>query len=258
MAKGVQFRGWRAVVTAFENIKLANFAVLYDKLLQCKYQDDNEIEAQALLTEYLKSIEKYGSSAVYTLHVFERPKGAKTMRIKPSTEPDYAFNFTLFDELENPNERGRLLSGYNATMNEKILALEAKLAKYEEEEPEAVGGIQGFLNGIIEDPRAKQFIQDKIFGLVDQMISPTPPAQQQQAIPMYPTNNPGAMGKVGAVDENSPILIDLDQHAKLQQACELLARIDPALGDNLLSIAEMARTKPEKYKTLISMLKTFV
>lgn len=244
---------------AYENMGLANYALIYDKLILSKYQGDSFIEGQQLLAQFLESLIASGSSGVYTLHVYERPERQKTMKIKMSTEPDYGFNFTLFDELDQPNEGAGYLRGVNRSIQDKILQLEAKLAAYESEEPEAVGGVQGFLNGLVEDPRTKQWIQDKIFGLADKLFSAQQSAPSQQAIPMYPVaDGPGTMGKVGAVDETSPLLIDEQQGQKINQALEILARVDEKLGDNLQKIADLAAKSPVRYKSLISMLNTFI
>lgn len=250
MAKGVQFRGIPQILTAFQNMKLVKWCVKYDKNINAKYEGESETESNEMLSEFLKMLSSSGGSSVYTLCVYEDLK--KGVKIKPSTEPDYSFNFTLFNMEEFPNPFIGARVSTNQQILDKLTAMEARMLKYETEGPEEeerVGGVLGMINGIVDDPRFKDKIIDRVFTLADDLFKKTP------IVPISPNRN---LGAVGSVTEESPILIDESQHVKLQSAIDTLIRIDPALGDNLLKIAESAKNNPSKYKGMISMLNSFL
>jgi|SRR5580692_429809 hypothetical protein len=251
MSKGMQFRGVPAIVKAFGNMDLAKWSVKYDKGIVCKYDGSDKTEGYSKLQGFLTDLQKSGSEAIYTLNVYEDlPKGQK---IKPSTEPDYSFYFSLFDAESYPSPYMRRHEADQALLD-KIEMMEAKIAKYEDEddEPEKIGGVMGMLNGIVEDPRFKEKIIDQVFGIVDKIMNPKP------AAPVHSIQNNTGLGAVGKVADDAPILIDEAEHIKLQTAVDILVTVDPELGTNLLKIANTAKQDPAKYKQMISMLNSIL
>jgi hypothetical protein len=250
MGKGVQFRGAGALLQAYDNCKIVNWAVLYDKGINCKYNGSDETEARETLEEFLKLLSQSGSTAVYTLNLYEGlSKGAK---ILPKTEADYSFNFTLYDNFNESayNPSTRAYQGTTQILLDRLTAIEAKLSKEEDDEEEGPQGVQGLLNGIIEDDRFKTWIQDKVFAFADKLFE-----KPGNIVPMNPGSTPPrAAARVGEINQNSPILIDAEQQMKAAQAVELLARVDRNLGDNLLKIARIAQEDPNRYKMLAAML----
>jgi hypothetical protein len=240
---GVQFRGIPEVLKAYDNIKIVNWAVKYDKDLNMKYEGSGDSESRGMLQDYLDMLKGSRSESQYKLCFYDDlPKGGK---IKPSTEPSFSFNFTIFNDESYPSERQ---AGYSAIM-EKLNALETKFAllKEEEEEPERETGIMGFLSGIVEDPQVKSQLVSGLIGLF----------KKSPVIPME-SRPPQALGKIGAVETEPQSVLDESQTLKLQAAIGILATVDPHLGDNLLKIAQVARTDKDKYGNLISLLNTLL
>lgn len=239
-AKGVQFRGIVAVMEVYDNLKIIAWAIACDKNINMKFHGNTWEESREALNTFLTQLEKSGTSSVYTLHLYEDlPKGAK---IRLSLEPDYSFNFVV---LSDEDSRG-VYGGRNTAINsllDKVTSLEAKLAareaELEEEDDEEPGGIGAVINGILSDPSVKEWIRTKAIGLADKLISGTPASTAPaNVIPM--NSQPAKIGEVSAED---PVLINQDQAAKIQQALEILARVDPKLGDNLLKLAKIAENE---------------
>lgn len=262
MAKGVQFRGIPAIMECFDNMNLSAWSLTYDKNIVCKYPskqtsstpDGSLAESKAQLANILRGLQSGESYAVYTLHLYESiPKAG----IKPSTEPDYSYNFTLFarSEYEGFNERMPSVVAMNEAKaaTQKIIELEAKIEalQNDDRETDAPSGIDGFLGALVTDERFKNKIQDFMFAFADKIFSGSPGQQKADVFPMPQVREPA---KVGAVSDDSPVLIDQQQHEKLQQAINVLIRIDANLGDNLLKLADKARINPKKYESLVNML----
>lgn len=244
MGKGVQFRGAGALMRAYDNCKIVAWAVMYDKGINCKYSGSDETEARETLDQFLELLSQSGSTAVYTLNLYEGlPKGAK---ILPKTEADYSFNFTLFDNFSESNysPSNRAYQERNQALLDRLTAIEAKLTREDndmEDEPTGVGSV---LSGLIESDRFKNWLQEKVFSFADKLF--------EKPANIVPMNTRPA--SVGAVDQNSPVLISQDQQLKAAQAIEILARIDKDLGDNLYKLSQLAVSDPERYKMLAKML----
>jgi hypothetical protein len=258
MAKGVQFRGIDAVMKLFANMELSAWSLMYEKNLVCKFPSKLTGDTQSFedskhtLLEILRGLQNGESYAVYTLRLYEQlPKGG----IKPSTEPDYSYNFTLFERENYEQWRGERSPSVMSKLEERLIAIEAKLNEGDgDEEKEQVGGIAGFFNALVENDRFKNKIQDIFFSLADKIFEEGKPGN------LYPVRgaSPQPPARVGLVNENSPVLLDDAQVKKCSDAIEILARIDPNLGDNLLRIAESASKDQGNYHDLIKMLNKFL
>jgi len=224
---------------------------MYDKNICCKYSGASENESRETLEQFLKLLATSSSTAVYTLNLYE-DLPVKT-KIKPSLEADYAFNFTCYSDLGQESPFHSQAYGRMQQLQDTVTRLEAQAAARAaeqdlEEEPAEVGGVEGLLNGILGDDRVKVFIQNKMFELADSWIKPKPAPAPVRAMPM-----PQA-ASVGAVDPEKPYVITEDQNIKITQALEILARVDPNLGDNLIKLAAIAQKEPSKYAMLAKML----
>ena len=242
---GVQLRGMGAVLQAFDNLKISPWAVTYGKNINMKYAGASFPESRNTLQAFLQMLKDSDTVAVYTLHVYEDlPKGGK---IKLSTEPDYSFNFLVTEDEAPRYARNRELAESNKVLTDRITALEAKLLLQEdEEEDEEPGSIGAVISGLLSDERVKDWIRTKAIGWADQLL--TPPRSN-----VVPMGNSSA-ARVGAVSPNDPVLIDEEQQKKMQQAIEVLARVDSVLGDNLLKIAKIAENDPTRYQMLTRMI----
>jgi hypothetical protein len=258
MQRGIQFRGESAVMAAFDNMRIQSWCLCYGKNINCKYPSKQSSspysfeDSRELLRGVLKTLSEADNGALYTLHLYEDLKGS----IKPSTEPDYSYNIVLAEEEERS---GRGSSRQYYELMDKFRTIEAKLTAQDElikeyensnSEPEKEAGVLGFLNGLVSDDRFKNKLQDAIFGLADKWFAGSPLMNQNSnVVPM------GSIpAKVGAISETDPILIDQREHELLQNAIDILVRVDPKLGTNLKKIADVAAKDKQKYLSLISIL----
>jgi hypothetical protein len=244
--QGIQFRGKNALLRAYENSHIIAWSVCYGKNLVMKYVGTDENEAREALKIFLDQLEASDTTATYTLRLYEDlPKGAK---IKFSTEPDYAFNFIVTED-EAPRYARRENTEVTA-LRETVARLEAKIQMDEEdgddeEDDKSIGGI---LNGILSDPKIKEWIQTKAIGFADRLLSPPPPA------PANIIDMNTQAQKIGSVTNDSPVLINEDQQKKCADALDILARCDANLGDNLMKIAKIAENDPGKYSMFSKLL----
>jgi hypothetical protein len=253
-AQGVQFRGIDAVLQVYDNLKVQAWSITYGKNINMKFVGETWEESREALHVFLQQLEASCTNAVYTLNLYEDLKG-KATQIKLSTEPDYSFNFVVFSN-ENPNG---LYAQRNTATNqllEKVTRLEAQLAikdseeDDEEEDDNSIGAILGSIFDF-KDPQLKEWIRQKAIGFADKFFSgnaaPPPPAN------IIPMQTSGA-AKIGGVSAEDPVLIDKAEQELMQHALEILARIDPKLGTNLMKIAKIAEGTPDKYNTFVNML----
>ena len=253
-AQGVQFRGNEAVLQVYDNLKVQAWSITYGKNINMKFVGESWDEAREALRVFLDQLEASCTNAVYTLNLYEDLKG-KATQIKLSTEPDYSFNFVVFSN-ENPNG---LYAQRNTATNqllEKVTRLEAQLAikesdEDEDEEPDnSIGAILGSIFDL-KDPQFKEWVRQKAIGFADKFFSGTPaPAAPANIIPMQTS---GA-AKIGGVSAEDPVLIDKPEQELMQHALEILARIDPKLGSNLMKLAKIAESDPARYTMLAGML----
>lgn len=252
-AQGVQFRGVDSVLEVYDNLKIMAWSITYGKNINMKFVGESWDQAREALRVFLGQLEASSTNAVYTLNLYEELKG-KATQIKLSTEPDYAFNFVVFSN-ENPNG---LYAQRNTATNqllEKVTKLEAQLAlrdnedEDDEEDDNSIGGILGSIFDF-KDPQFKEWVRQKAIGFADKFFSgngnPPPPAN---VIPMQST-----AAKIGGVSAEDPVLIDDVEQKTMQHALEILARLDPKLGSNLMKIAKIAESDPTKYNMFVKML----
>jgi hypothetical protein len=258
MARAVHFKGRPVIMKAFSNIQLNAWAIVQDNRLIYKCAEDKFEDSETMLEEFLKSLERSNTGAIYELRVYEDLKDRK--KIKLSTEPDFSYNFALFDAEEYPAP-GTITrrEGY-ARLEDRFDALEAKLALLkkeddEEEEDDTVGApppehpMITRLMGILDNPKVQAKIGDLTCGFLDKILAPG------EAI----ISPPKQIHAMGNVNDQQPITeITQENLQKIQAAVEILAGIDPDFGDNLMKIAQLAQKNPKRYKSLIPMLNTFL
>jgi len=259
MGKAVQFRGSPQLLKAFGNVQIPAWSVMYDRRVIHKYASTDFTESEDLLKQFLKGLEQSNSTAEYILNLYEDVTDRK--KIKASLEPDYSYNFTLFNDEDYPSPGQISRSSGYAMLLDKFNQLEEKIdKKKEEEESEQIGATEPtwvqHINKLLENPKVQDKIGEitcsvieKVGAIVDGIISPT------KTLPMF--NRAASMGGVeeqpGAIKE-----ISQENFDKINKAVSILASIDAELGDNLMKIAELAQNNPKKYKSLTTMLKTFL
>lgn len=64
--------------------------------------------------------------------------------------------------------------------------------------------------------------------------------------------------QLGSMGDIPQAQITQDQADKIQRSIAILAAVDPQLGDHLEQISNLAQKNPNKYRSLITMLNTFL
>lgn len=243
---------------AFNNCQIAAWALFCDRNLLHKHAGKDFSESQQLLQGLLKSMEKSNTIATYTLCLYEDVIDRK--KIKASTEPDFRYNVTLFDQEEYPAPGSISRREGYARLEDRFDQIEAKLALLmdqpedeDEEDTEAIGskpsGLLGMLDRLLDNPRIQEKVGEKILGWIDTFTENMQPMADKQI---------GAMGNNGQPQAGPIREITQDQYDKINNSVAILAGIDPKLGDHLAAIAKLAQEKPVKYNSLIMMLNTFL
>lgn len=254
MGKAIQLRGTPAILKAFDSIAIANWALVYDRQILFKCAGEQLEESKSVLEGFIKQLEKSRTSAQYVLHFYEDIKDRKKIRI--STESDFAYNIEIFDAEEYPEPNSvRRRDGY-ALITDRLDAIDAKLALKDEEETDeedtigATPGWLGAVNKILDNPAVQKGLGDRLMQMLDSFLKPTQaPAMPKQL---------GTIGGTGQEASDAITQITQEQYDKIQTSVQILAGIDPQLGDHLEKIAQLAQINPKKYKSMIGMLQTFL
>jgi hypothetical protein len=243
-ASAIQFRGIEVVITAYKANKVAPWAIHNGKQILFSsdgVEGDDIDEGSAQLRAVLNMMAKGGTEAKYMLAVYKLKEGQE---VDSGTNYYRSFNFTLYGIDEMSPYMQRTSNMYTQEFSERMDRLEAlvtKLAEDEDEEEDRPKGIMGALNGMMDNPQIQQAIAGFVLSKLGMMPAALP-----------------ALGKVGglekpAADPQASILSP-EQAEKAQRAIVQLCALDSKLGDNLLKIANIAKTEPNKYQMFAAML----
>jgi|HubBroStandDraft_5_1064220.scaffolds.fasta_scaffold51700_1 hypothetical protein len=241
-ASSVQFRGIDNVVDAYKANRMGPFAILCGKCIIHSSEDlgNEDVEVGAgELRKFLNMLRQGGSEAKYTLQVYRLKDDEE---IDSSTPWKRSFNFSLWAAGDmTPYQERR----YTETqqLQDRIDVLEKRLAEEmtEEDEEEEKLTIGKVLNGLMEMPQIKNAIAAAAIGLVSKVI-PLPNMAAKVA------------GTDGSQAGQAQSVLTADQVDKANKAMQILSRLDPQLGDNLLKIANIAAQEPVKYQMFAKML----
>lgn len=263
----IQFRGLGQVLTAFENRGVEAWSLWDGKAFMFKGVGQND------LTTILESLDKGGTTAIYTLKVYEDITDAK--KIKSSTECDGSFNFRLYEregEFMSPHNRSfestRALEERMNQFEERILnILENNAADNEEEKP---ADLMGTITGLLQDPDKL----GKIINLGKSLLGlPVQPAYVGNVNKL--SENAGNGGSSSAslspsikptetaapAGENFNIVTEQVNQAeyearvnRLGVAINTLEQSDNKIVEHLEKLASIAVNKPDQFKMLIGML----
>lgn len=238
VGRSVQFRGIEKVLSAYDNMQVAPWALFSGSQLLAK-SEATEIESgKALLSQLLNDLNNDDNVATYTLCVYDDL--AEGEKIKNKTPFDGSFNFKLNDTMNDYKAQRNAGIGQVA---ERLAAIEAKLEKGNEafeDEPES-SSPWGHIGKIMDHPEVQKAIAGRFVAILDGITNMFTP----KAAPL----SPSAVG-IGSVAPQ----LSQEQTAKLNQALQYLMSADPQLGDHLLTIAIIAKNDPQKYSQLITML----
>jgi hypothetical protein len=237
--QGVHFRGIGPTVDAYEKNAIVPWAVVSQKelLFACPadlYDDPDGAESE--LSNVLQMLQAGGSEGVFSLQVYKIDAGKDIL----STTPFYrSFRFSLAEYgAMSPYNLQR--STFATEVKDKVDRLEEMMLELMEErkkEPETRSGIGSVLNGIIQNPDFQMAMIGKAASWLGIPL-PTQPAR------VAGLENKGTGESV----------LNPEQVKKVQDALDILCRLDAKLGDHLMGIAKIARDDPGKYNMLSKML----
>lgn len=257
----IQFRGISQVLTAFENRGVEAWSLWDGKAFMFKGVGNND------LTTILESLDRGGTTAIYTLKVYEDITDAK--KIKSSTECDGSFNFRLYEregEFLSPSGRSyeatKALEDRMNQFEERILNL---LESKEDEPEDQPADLMGTITGLLQDP-------DKLGKLINLGKS----LLGQPVQPAYVGNVNKLTENAGNGGSSSPSLspsskpaeaaapaeqINQDEYnarvERLGVAINTLEQSDPRIVEHLEKLATIAVNKPDQFKILTGMLDAF-
>lgn len=232
MATGYEFLGLQETLAAFEARNVDSWAVFSGTRFIMKGQGMNELE------QFLAMIARSGTSAIYTLKVYEDlPAGTK---LNSKTPDDGSYNFKLFDLYGNSGALSGALQPYRVGSNPADLKklIQEAIDEMTPPEPEAPGVLEqmgdAFI-GMLQEPRK---LAEFIGALTGQPV---------RSIPTV-----GAVTRVGSAETAE--IINEATAPRISGAVERLGRVDGAIVEHLEKLATMAENEPGRFKMLVGLL----
>lgn len=210
----------------------------------------DQSDPRTKLVETLQFIYANPQTGKYTIKLHDDPL---EKRITDKTDCYASFNFYPATGMqlggigsagmEFPNNPGMqlILNELRAVKSDNE-ALRAMITDEDDTDDGTVGNVPAnpFLD-FINKPEVINALIPRVMGFIDTILPAAKPTD----------NNQDRIGAIGHVPGISP----LDQHAKANQALQILAQHDELLGDDLLILASIAETDPEKFKMIIDTLR---
>jgi hypothetical protein len=248
-SRTVQFRSIDDVMEAYLNREVAPWAIFAGTQFMFSYSGDSLEQGRADLEAILKKLEDNQSAAIYTLCIYEDL--GKNGKIKSNTPNDGSFNFRLHEHTTNyiPGVAGGrfgLMQQDNKVLIDEIRALRMEVQKIKEqqdteivEDDEPEDDIMGKIGRIIENPALQPLITG-IIGKITELL--TPKSQ-------LPGTDENILRKVSGIPGS-------EKDLKISEAVEILAETVPDLGDMLMKLATMSKSKPQQFKIFLTMLRS--
>jgi len=226
---GVQLIGKNAVLSRFGKSDAESWAL---------YQGKQFIVGGVggeLLDEWLSDFDAAGSTATYTLRIYDID-GAPT---SSTGNTDYVacINFKLNDAYE-----GWGIAGHSNKLMDRIGALEKQLKEREEDKDDGSTDLNSIIMGWLNDPVKL----GQVAGAIRQMIGGGGSVQPALigATPVQTISGFGA-----AVEQSDDVKL-----ARIAAALDKLEKRDPKLIDHLEKLASLAETDPGMFTAVISKL----
>jgi hypothetical protein len=243
-ASAVQFRGIDQVIDAYEQNDMPSWSIWPSKEdMTFAYVTDDTGDGANMLRACLEKLRNGQTEGIYKLKVYDDLD--PDAKLNSKTPASRSFNFSLWgSDEENPTGKrntgimGRMEARLVQMQDEMVGAILDKIDREEEEErqPEKVGGVMGFLNGVFEMPGVKEWIGAAAVSLASKIV---PMNNRQPA--------PAQVAGVGGATSGSQV-------DRAKAAVEVLASVDPMVGDHMEKLARMAVEEPGKYKMALSFL----
>ncbi len=233
---GVQLIGIKAVLSRFEQSDCNAWA-----LYQGKQFIVGGVGADSL-REWLSSFDESGSTATYTLRIYDSDNAPTSS----TANMDYTacMNFKLQDTYE-----GYGIAGHSTKLMERIGALEKQLKERDEESDDS-GDLNTIIMGWLNDPVKL----GQVAGAIRTMIGGSGGAQlagtgSMQVLPASATPVQTISGVGSATEEDTDVKMQ-----KLTLALDKLGRKDPKLIEHLEKLAKLAETDQLLFTAVISKI----
>lgn len=244
MAQGIDIRGKEDVLAQFDTFGTPYFAVYQGKDLKFYHLEDDVDSGRELLEANLLVLERNQTTAPFKIVFYEslntagklsadNIKGSNTFRV---WSPGVSFNNPDYG---NPERMGAYNRGGNteivSSQQAEINELKEKVNELTEllqadDEPAQVGGVQGMLGALLENPQVQNVIVGKLLSFVETLF----PDKQQTAPAMV----------AGITDESD-----------VQGAIRTLFAAGMNISD-LQKLANLSTTNPAMFNILLQQLRS--
>ncbi len=249
VSSSIQFRGMNEVLDAYEARAVDAWSLWQGKQFMTK-----GIEGESLKT-FIAALCKAGSTAIYTLKVFEDVTDIK--QIKSSTDHDGSFNFRLFERDEESVGGGSYRSP--GSLSYRFEQLEERMNKFfekvEEEDPEEEeekNDVLGTITGLLQDPDKLE----KLINLGRSLLGSPQPSYTLGNVSRA-GGDTGQQGGPSLSPSNitpEKIADPEDRLNRLGVAIDTLEKQDPLLVEHMEKLAKISTDSPRQFLQLISML----
>ena len=223
---GVQLIGRKAVIERFTKLGTESWALYQGKQFICGGTGANDLD------EWLADFEATGSTATYTLRVYDTDQAPTSS----TGNADYiaCMNFKIDDQYE-----GYGISGHNKNLMERIKGLEKKLADKDDDEPDT--DFNTVVMGWLENPEKLGMIAGAIRTLMGGAT-----VQPMGALP-------APVQTISGIDTKNESVME-DNLTRVSKALDILEKHDKQLITHLEKLAQLASTDPIIFKAIISKL----
>lgn len=220
---GVQLIGRKAVIERFTKLGTESWALYQGKQFICGGSGSGDLD------EWLTDFEATGSTATYTLRVYESGE----VPTSSTGNADYlaCINFKIDDAYE-----GYGISGHNKNLMQRIKGLEEKLEGKDDDEPDT--DFNSIIMGWLENPEKLGMIAGAIRTLMG-------------GSPVQPMGAP-IQTMAGLEPQNQTSMED--SLTRISRALDTLEKYDKQLVVHLEKLAQLASTDPLLFKAVISKL----
>jgi len=221
------------------NAEQPYYSVWQGKLLKFGYNEDDKDKGSVLLQDNLQAYQQGGHNEVLILKL--HPKKEKGGFITDKTPISASANFRV-NELQ-PYVGLTPFFPQNNSSNDAILqklnGIESRLTAIEEEpmdeeeneqQPQKISGLD-ILNNLLQQPH----IQEKLINFGVSLLNRIVPPKQPTAMAINGIN-------------------DIGEDERLRTAIEVLKQVRPQIVEDLVGLAHIAKTDPNKLGFILSML----
>ena len=253
--KSVQFTSVDAVCDAYQMRCVPAFSVFQGTQLLFKYEGKDMDEGEVQMREFLKLLSQ--SAAIYTLCVYE-DLGKQKISNKTPYQGSYNFRLqdkTAFQEISGISAVQQQLQAMNSRLDELQRERMARELEDMEDEDQEIGQTDALTSsldkiaGILEHPIVKSLLPILTNALT----------KNQHTMPneLMNTEHQAAGQLSGLGDQDAaPIVVgDMEFSQQLLQAIHTIVTRFPESEQALLTLADLAERKPDKFRFILGSMK---